>query len=55
LFFKKTDVKVGKEEALTHKVTQQEKNRGKTLEKAILEGFLAKRGVALCCKGKGAL
>jgi hypothetical protein len=55
LFFKKTDVKYGKEEALTHKVTQQEKHRGKTLKKAILEGFLAKRGLVLYCQGKGAL
>jgi hypothetical protein len=29
LFFKKIDVKVGKEEALTHKVTQQEKSEAK--------------------------
>jgi hypothetical protein len=33
LFFKKIDVKDGKEEALTHKVTQQEKHKGKTLKK----------------------
>jgi hypothetical protein len=33
LFFKKTDVEVGKEEGLTHKVTQHERHRGKTLKK----------------------
>jgi hypothetical protein len=33
LFFKKTDVKAIKEEGLTHKVTQQERHRGKTLKK----------------------
>jgi hypothetical protein len=54
-FFKKTDVKAGREEALTHKVTQQEKHRDKTLKKAILEGLLAKEGLALCCQGQGAL
>jgi hypothetical protein len=55
LFFKKIDVKAGKEEALTHKVTQQEKHRGKILKKAILEGLLAKGGLALYCQGQGAL
>jgi hypothetical protein len=34
LSFKKTDVKVEKEETLTHKVTQQEKHRGKNPEKS---------------------
>jgi hypothetical protein len=33
LFFKKIDVKDGKEEGLTHKLTQQERHRGKTLKK----------------------
>jgi hypothetical protein len=32
-FFKKTDFKAGREEALTHKVTQQERHRGKTQKK----------------------
>jgi hypothetical protein len=44
-----------KEEGLTHKVTQQERHREKTLKKAILEGFLAKGGLALCCQRQGAL
>ena len=51
----KIDVKARQEEGLTHKVTQQEKHRGKTLKKEILEGFLAKRGFALFCQGKGVL
>jgi hypothetical protein len=55
LFFKKTDVKVGKEEGLTHKVIQQEKHRGKTLKKEILEGLWAKGGLALYFQGQGAL
>jgi hypothetical protein len=54
-FFKKTDVKVGKEEALTHKVTQQEKQEAKTLKRENLESFLAKRGLALYCQRQGAL
>jgi hypothetical protein len=54
-FFKKTDVKAEREEALTHKVTQQERHRGKNPEKAILEGLLTKRGLALCCQRQGAL
>jgi len=52
LSFKKTDVKTRKEEALTHKVRQQEKHRGKTLKKAILKGFLAKKGWRYVAKGK---
>jgi hypothetical protein len=36
-----------KEEGLTHKVTQQERHRGKNHENTILEGFLAKGGLAL--------
>jgi hypothetical protein len=44
-----------KEEGLTHKVTQQERHRGKTLKKEILEGLLAKGGLALCFQRKGAL
>jgi hypothetical protein len=47
---KETDVRAGKEEGLTHKVTQQEKHRGKTLKKTILEGLLAKGGMALYCQ-----
>jgi hypothetical protein len=40
LFFnQKTDVKVEKEETLTHKVTQQRKHRGKIQKNAILEDF----------------
>jgi hypothetical protein len=34
LFFKKKDVKVEKEEALTHREAQQVKHRGKTLKRA---------------------
>ena len=44
-----------KEEGLTHKVAQQERHRGKNPEKTILEGLLAKRGLALCCQGQGEL
>jgi hypothetical protein len=44
-----------REEALTHREAQQVKHKGKTLKRAILESFLAKRGLALCCKGKRAL
>ena len=43
LFFKKTDVKAGKEEALTQKVTQQEKHRGKTLKKNNSGRFIGQR------------
>jgi hypothetical protein len=49
LFFKKTDVKAEREETLTHKATQQRRQRGKNPEKAILEGFLSQRGLVLCC------
>jgi hypothetical protein len=52
LFFKKTDVKVGKEEALTHKVTQQEKHRGKTLKKQFWKVFWPKEGWHSIVKGK---
>ena len=51
----KKDVKVEKEEALTHRETQQVEPRGKTLKRAILESFLAKIGLALCCTGQGEL
>jgi hypothetical protein len=54
-FFKKKDVKIAKEEALTHRKTQQVKHRGKTLKRAILESLLAKRGLALCFQGQGEL
>jgi hypothetical protein len=32
-FFKNTDVKAEREEALTHKITQQKRHRGKTQKK----------------------
>jgi hypothetical protein len=41
---KKTDVKAGKEEGLTHKVTQQEKHRGKTLKKQFWKVYWPKEG-----------
>jgi hypothetical protein len=44
-----------REEALTPKEAQQVKHKGKTLKKAILEDFLAKKGLALYCQGKGVL
>ena len=55
-FFKqKIDVKAEREETLTHKVTQQRRHRGKNLEKAILEGFLGQRGLALYFQRQGEL
>jgi hypothetical protein len=44
-----------KEEGLTHKVTQQRETQRQNPEKAILEGLLAKGGLALCCQRQGAL
>jgi hypothetical protein len=55
LFFNKTDVKIKKEEQLTHQVTSTEEIQRKTLNKAVLKGFLAKRRLALCCQGQRAL
>jgi hypothetical protein len=52
LSFKKTDVKVEKEETLTHKVTQQEKHRGKNPEKQFWKAFWPKEGWRSVAKGK---
>jgi hypothetical protein len=52
LFFKKTDVKAGKEEGLTHKVTQQEKHRGKTLKKQFWKVYWPKEGWRSVVKDK---
>jgi hypothetical protein len=49
------DVKVEKEEALTHSEAQQVRHRDWTLDQEILERFLAERGLALWCKGHQAL
>jgi hypothetical protein len=55
LFFEKTDIKARREEALAHRVTQQERHRGKNPEKSILEGLLARGGLALCFQRQGVL
>ena len=52
LFFKKTDVKAGREEALTHKVTQQKRHKGKTQKKQFWKVFWAKEGWRSVSKGK---
>ena len=51
-FFKKTDVKAEREEALTHKVTQQKRHRGKTQKKQFWKVFWPKRGLFSVSKGK---
>jgi hypothetical protein len=51
-FFKKTDVKAGREEALTHRVTQQERHRGKTQKKQFWKVFWPKEGWRSVSKGK---
>jgi hypothetical protein len=52
LSFKNIDVKVEKEETLTHKVTQQETHRGKTLKKQFWKAFWPKEGWRSIIKGK---
>jgi hypothetical protein len=49
---KKTDVKAGKEEGLTHKVTQQEKHRGKTLKKQFWKVYWPMEGWRSVVKDK---
>jgi hypothetical protein len=51
-FFKKTDVKAEREEALTHKVTQQKRHRGKTQKKQFWKVFWPKEGWRSVSKGK---
>jgi hypothetical protein len=53
LFFKqKTDAKSGREDTLTHKVTQQRRHRGKTQKKQFWKVFWAKEGWHSVAKGK---
>jgi hypothetical protein len=51
-FFKKTDVKDEREEALTHKVTQQKRHGGKTQKKQFWKVFRPKEGWRSVSKGK---
>jgi hypothetical protein len=51
-FFKKTDVKAGREEALTLKVTQQERHIGKTQKKKFWKVYWPKEGWCSVSKGK---
>ena len=48
----KIDVKARQEEGLTHKVTQQEKHRGKTLKKQFWKVYWPKEGWRSVAKGK---
>jgi hypothetical protein len=50
-FFKKTDVKAKREEALTHKVTRQKRHRGKTQKKQFWKVFGPKEGWCSIAKG----
>jgi hypothetical protein len=43
-FFKKIDVKAGREEKLTHRFIQQERHRGKTQKKQFWKVCWPKRG-----------
>ena len=51
-FFKNTDVMAGREKALAHRVTQQERHRGKTQKKQFWKVYWQKDGWRSISKGK---